>query len=422
MIRRSSVLSLFLLLLAVTVVAENWPNWRGPMRTGISSETKLPIKWSRTENVLWRLPLPGPAASTPIVSNDRIFLTSVENDDLIVLCISTDGKILWKKKAGTGNAFVKGDEGNYAAPSPSTDGKYVWAFFGSGDLVCYDFKGNEIWKTNLQQRYGRFNLYFVMATTPVLDKDRLYVQLIHSDASLVLAFDKATGREIWKKNRTTDAREECKHSYASPFIYRDAKQEFLLVHGGDYVTAHRLTDGEELWRCGGLNPKASYNPSLRFVASPVAIAGLIVVPSAKNGPVLALRPNGKGDITNAMEQHIWKLDHGSPDVPSPLIHNDLVYLNKENGDLICLDARTGKILYHEHTIQGRHRASPVYADGKIFVTSRDGIISVIKAGPQFQMLAKNDMDEPISASPAVSNGKIYLRTYEALYAIHNAGH
>ena len=409
--------ALLLIFVGTSLCAENWPYWRGPRKDGTSQETNLPIRWSKSENVLWRLPLPGPAASTPVVWGDRIFVTSVSGDQLVLLCVSTNGKILWQKNTGAGNRNVRGDEGNFAAPTPSTDGKYVWAFFGSGDLVCYDFNGKEIWKTNLQQRYGKFNLYFVMSTSPLLDGDRLYLHLLHTDAQLVLALDKMTGREVWKHERTTDATDECEHSYASPFLYRDGKNEYLLVHGADYITAHGLKDGSEIWRAGGFNPKERYNGAFRFVASPVAVSGLIVAPSAKNGPVLGLKPGGKGDITVAKEQYAWKLPSGTPDVPSPLIHGGVVYLCRENGDLTALDAKTGEKLYLEHTHQSRHRASPVYADGKIYITSHNGVVTVVKAGRQFEMLAQNDLQEQISASPAISNGRIYLRTYEALYAI-----
>lgn len=412
-----AILAVIFLSVAGVAAAENWPHWRGPRNDGTSLETGLPIQWSSTENVLWRLPLPGAAGATPVVWDDRIFLTSAEGSDLVLLCIGTDGELLWKRTLGTGNRNVHGGEGNAASPSPSTDGKHVWAFISTGDLACYDFDGNEVWKTNLEDRYGDFNLYFVMASTPLLDADRLYLQLIHSNAWLVLALDKSTGREIWKHNRKSDAYAECEHSYASPSLYRDDKREFLLVHGADYITAHRLTDGSEIWRCGNLNPKNSYNTSLRLVASPVAVPGLVVVPSAKNGPVIGLRPGGKGDITGSKRWQHWRRADGTPDVPSPLIHDGLVYLCRENGDLICLDAETGKQVYKERTHRHRHRASPVCSGGNIYLTSRDGRVTVVKSGRNFEILASNDLDETISASPVISNGKLYLRSYKALYAI-----
>ncbi len=205
---------------------------------------------------------------------------------------------------------------------------------------------------------------FGMTSTPVLDGNRLYLQLLHSGGAQVVSLDKATGEEVWKQNRPSDARAECEHSYSSPVLYRDGQLELLLTHGCDYIVAHRLTDGSEVWRCGGLNPKGKYNPTLRFVASPLAVPGLIVVPSAKNGPVLALDPASKGDISDSKEGHFWTREHNTPDVPSPLVVDGLLYLCREDGTLICLDAKTGEEFYTKRTHADRHRASPVYADGK----------------------------------------------------------
>ena len=416
LLRSSLVLTLSILAMIGNSFADNWHRWRGPNNDGISQATEVPLHWNQTENIKWRLPLPGEAASTPVVWENKIFLTSADGNALVLMCISTEGEELWKRTIAHGNQVVRRGEGNSAAPSPTTDGEHVWAFFGTGDLVCYDFQGNKVWHTNLADRYGTFNLYFVMASTPLLDKDLLYMHLIHSNAWLVLALDKMTGAEIWKHQRDSDATEECEHAYTSPILYRDAEREYLVVHGADYVTAHNLEDGSEIWRCGDLNPKTSYNYSLRFVASPVATQGLIVVPSAKNGPVVGIDPTAQGDITNSKWQR-WKLRQGTPDVPSPVIHDGLVYLCRENGDLICLDAETGEQLYRERTHRHRHRASPVYANGYIYLTSRDGVITVVKAGRDFEIVASNAMGEAIAASPVITNQTLYLRSYQALYAI-----
>jgi outer membrane protein assembly factor BamB len=397
--------------------AENWPQWRGPQGNGVSQETGLPLRWSKTENVVWRLPLPGPAGATPIVWENRIFLTSAEESDLVVLCVSTDGQLAWKQRLGGDNRPVRGDEGNLASPSPSTDGRHVWAFMGSGDLGCFTVDGQEVWKFNVADRYGKLDIQFGMTSTPLLDGDRLYLQLLHSGASLVIALDKATGREIWKHDRQSDARDECEHSYASPVLYRHNNLELLLTHGCDYVVAHRLTDGGEVWRCGGMNPPGSYNPTLRFVASPVVGPGLVVVPSAKNGPVLALDPAAQGDISQSNESHYWTRESNTPDVPSPLILDGLVYLCREDGTLLCLDAKTGAEYYSKRGHPERYRASPVYADGKIFLTARDGTVSVVKPGRRFELLATNSIQESTTASPVVSGGRLYLRSFDALYAI-----
>ena len=405
------------LALAPRARAENWPQWRGAKLDGISHETDVPRTWSKTDNVAWRLALPGPAGATPVVWGDRIYLTSTDGDDLVLLGISTAGQQLWKQVMADHNKAIRGDEGNFASPSPSTDGKHVWAMMGTGDIGCFTIDGAPVWKFNLQDRYGQFGIQFGMASTPVLDGDRLYLQLLHSKGALVLALDKTTGGEIWKQTRTSDAKAECKHSYASPIMYRDEKLQLLLTHGCDYIVAHNLHDGAEVWRCGGLNPKGKYNPTLRFVASPVAVPGLVVVPSAKNGPVLCLDPAAKGDISNTEEGHFWTRAHNTPDVPSPLVVDGLVYLCREDGTLICLDAKTGEELYQKRTHSDRHRASPVYVDGAIYLTARDGTVTIVKAGKEFEVLATNVLGESISSSPAISGGRIYLRTFDALYAI-----
>ncbi len=401
--------------------AENWPQWRGPQNDGISNEKGLPVQWSKTENVAWRLPLPGPAGATPVIWGDQIFLTSSKaGGDLLLISVNTQGQQLWEVRVSGGDQAVRGDEGNSASPSPVTDGEHVWSFMANGVLGCYDFEGREVWKFNLQDRYGPFSIAFGMTSTPVLDGNRLYMQLLHSKAALVLALDKKTGKEIWHQKRESDARAECEHSYASPVLYRDGKQEFLLTHGADYIVAHRLQDGKEVWRCGGLNPRGTYNETLRFVASPAVAPGLIVVPSAKNGPVLGLSPDARGDISNSEQSHLWTRPDNTPDVPSPLVYDGLVYLCRENGVLICMDAKTGREIYQQRAHSDRYRASPVYGDGKIYLTARGGMVTVVKAGRNFEILAQNDMGEPISASPAISNGRLYLRTFEALYAIEGS--
>lgn len=402
---------------AVSSAADNWPQWRGPRNDGTSPDTGVPTTWSKTENILWRLPLPGPAGATPVLWGDHIFLTSAKGEDLVLICADTSGKQLWERLIATGDTKARGDEGNSASPSPSTDGKHVWVMMGTGALACFDFDGNEVWKCDLQERYGKFNIQFGMSSTPVLDGDRLYLQLLHTGDALVVCLDKTTGKEIWKQRRESDAKAECEHSYASPVIYRDNDHEYLLTHGCDYVVAHRLSDGAEIWRCGGLNPKARYNPTLRLVASPVAAEGLIVVPSAKNGPVLGISPDAKGDISESDQGHIWTRAENTPDVPSPLIHDGIVYLCRENGVLIAMDAKTGRELYQERAHSARYRSSPVYADGKIYLTARDGVVTVVKAGPKYEPLATNMLGEDVSASPMIAGGRIYLRSYDALYAI-----
>jgi outer membrane protein assembly factor BamB len=413
------VISTLTLASAQLALAENWPQWRGPQNNGVSSETGLPTTFSKTENVVWRLPLPGLAGATPVVWDNNIFLTSADGKDLVLIKCSTDGKEIWRKTVSSGDKKSMRDEANSASPSPCTDGKHVWTFMGTGDLACYDYDGNEVWKFNVQDRYGKFNILWGMASSPLLDGDRLYMQLLHGGSANVVALDKLTGNEVWRQTRKSEALAECKESYASPIVYRDGKQEFLLTHGADYIVAHDLKDGSEIWRCGGLNA-GQYNPTLRLVATPTTAPGLIIVPSAKKGPVLALSPDNRGNITNSNAGHLWSKTSGTPDVPSPLVHDGLVYLCDEGGLVSCFDAASGEEHYTKKRVHAhRHRASPVYADGKIYVTARDGFITVLKAGKEFEVLASNDMEEDISASPVISNGTLYIRSFDALYAIRS---
>lgn len=420
---RSALFAFAVLLIAVApAAAENWPNWRGPTNNGISQEKNLATEWDSEKNVAWKVALPGQAGATPVVWEDRIFLTSESGEDLVLICIGTDGKKRWQQVVGRGRERFRSDEGNLASPSPVTDGRHVWSFMGEGSLACFDFDGKLIWETNLQDRYGRFRIQFGMASTPVLHENTLYFQLIHGEGdaktreALVLALDKSTGDEVWKRDRPSDAHTENEHSYASPMLYDYDGLQLLLTHGADYTVAHSLKDGREIWRVADLNPKGGYDPTLRFVSSPATAPGIIVIPTAKKGPVMAVRPDAKGTITARNPGLLWSYAR-TPDVPSPLIHGGFVYLCMENGNLHCLDAKTGQELYQERTQRERHRASPVYADGKIYLTARNGIITVVKAGRDFEILAENSVGEPISASPAISNGTIYLRSFESLWAI-----
>jgi outer membrane protein assembly factor BamB len=407
-----------LLACAAIVWADNWPTWRGPTRNGISTETRLPTQWSDTKNVVWKLPLPGMGGSTPIIWGERIFLTSGEGKGLVLLCVGTDGKQRWKSPLGRARRTnIKKGEANEASASPSTDGKHVWVFVGSGVLACFDLDGKEVWKLNVQDRYGKFDIQHGLHATPVLHGDRLYLSLLHSGAHWVIALDKATGKEVWKVARKSDAEDESKEAYTTPCLWSDGKDAYLVVLGCDYATAHRLDDGGEIWRLGALNPKGSYNYAFRIISSPVAVPDLIVVPTARNGPVVGVKPTARGTIGPGSPFEQFRTAKGSPDVPSPLVQGEEVYLCRENGVLICLDAKTGKEVYQKTLHRARYRASPVYADGKVYLTARDGTFSVVKAGPKFELLAENQLPDEFTASPAIANGRIYLRGFRHLYAI-----
>ncbi len=416
-----------LAMVASAAVAESWPHWRGPRFDGTSRAESLPERWSQDENVAWRLELPGAAASTPVIWGDRIFLTGTEGKKLVAMAVDTGGEILWRREVDQGAYEFKGGmaqfaiETNPASPSPVTDGEHVWTLFGTGALVAFDRDGKQVWQVDLKERYGELSLYFGLSASPFLHDGKLYLQLLNTNDQRVVALDAETGAEVWSIQRPTDARAECLHSYASPLVYGSGKGAYLLIHGADYLTAHDPADGRELWRHGGLNPEDGYNPSLRLVASPVVHDGLLVLPSAKNGPVYGIDPAkaraGGGDITGAEASTRWHLERGTPDVPTPLVQDGLVYLSRENGRLTTVDGASGEVLYAERVHTSTHRGSPLYADGKVYLVGTDGTVSVVEAGREYRLLAKNQIDERIAASLAVADGTLYLRSYEALYAI-----
>ncbi len=417
--------------------ADNWPQWRGADFTSVSSEAGVPSDLSVKSTQLWKFEMPGPGGASPVVWEDNIFLTSVDGngsngDKLALMCVSTDGKLKWKRQLDGENKNSR-DGGNSASPSPCTDGEHVWAMMTDGIVYCFDMNGNLIWKKHLQMEYGAFHIQFGMTSTPVLDKGVLYFQLIHGEmkrgstetsTGWVIALDAKTGKEIWKTERKTDGVFENRHAYTSPVVYRDDNQDFLLTHGGDYLIAHSLKDGAELWRCGDLNPKGDgYNMFLRFVSSPVCGAGFIVCPSAKNGPVLGIKVDDqlKGDVSEIKETRQWRLDRGTPDVATPVIYDGLVYLARENGVMLVLDAKTGKQVYQKRMLADRHRSTPVAVDGKIFITGREGALTVLAAGREPNVLSEVELGESIFASPAVANGRVYVRTKKSLYAFGSPG-
>lgn len=413
--------------------AEHWPQWRGPLGDGIAGTTTVPRTWSKTQNVAWRTPLPGRAGATPCVWGDRIFLTSNDGSDLVLLCVATtDGRILWKQKVGGGNQDARAGEGNSASPSPTTDGRHVWSLFGTGILACHTVDGEEVWKFDVGERFGRLDIQFGMTSTPVLEGDALYLQLIHGPMKLddqtrtgkVIRLDAGTGRTVWEVDRVTDAQFECKHSYASPFIYRDADREFLVAHGADCITGHALGDGRELWRFGGLNGPSGTNPlahdqTFRFVASPCVVPGTIIVPTCKRGPTVALRVGDDlvGDCSSNPAVVRW-VNPLTPDVSIPVVADGLVYMLHKDGKLQCVDLETGKDVYMERTHTAQHRSSPLLVGDRLYFGSNDGVVSVVKAGRTFELLDTVDLGgEAVTASLVAVDGTLYVRSYDALYAI-----
>ena len=408
-------IAVVLLALSGVAFGENWPQWRGPNLNGTSNEKNLPLKWGAEENVAWKLALPGLSGSTPVVWGERVFLNVAEGDALSLWCVDKrTGAVVWKQPLGGGNRRAR--KQNMSSPSPATDGKGVYVMTGTGVVKGFDFGGKELWARDIQKDYGEFGLNWGYASSPLLHEDALYVQVLHgmrTDApSYLLRIDKATGKTVWRVERPTDAVQESPDSYTTPALLRYGKATEIVVTGGDVVTGHDPATGRELWRAKGLNP--DNNPSYRIVASPVVSDGIVYAPTRVK-PLLAFRPGGRGDVTTT--HLVWSAQYG-PDVPTPVTDGKYFYIVNDRGVVWCLDAKTGKEIYGPARIaNGTYSASPVLADGKIYVTNEDGLTTVMRAGEKFEVLAENALNDYCLSSPAVSDGQIFIRTSGALYCI-----
>jgi outer membrane protein assembly factor BamB len=421
--RKGLVGCVLVVLASATLLADNWPHWRGPTHDGVSAETGLPLKWSATEGVDWTLPLPAYSGSTPIVWDDLVFLnvaTATGAGDLELWAVDrTTKSVRWKRPVAGGNHIER--KQNMSSPSPVTDGRHVWVMTGVGILKAFDFTGKEIWSRDVQADYGRFGLNWGYASSPLLHDNALYVQVLHGmktdDPSYVLRIDALTGKTIWRVERPTHAQRESPDSYTTPALLRyDGKTE-IVITGGDAVTGHDPATGQELWRADGLNPQNRMD--FRTVASPVVAGGLVIVP-VRETPLYAFRPGGRGDI--AASHLAWRFPNGV-DVPTPVSDGTRLYVVNDRGVVHCIDVKTGALIYGpERLPPGTYSASPVLADGKIYVTTeQEGVTHVFKAGPTFELLASNSLDGNCApyclSSVAVSQGQLFLKTSGTLWVV-----
>jgi outer membrane protein assembly factor BamB len=396
-------------------LAADWPQWRGPAANGTSAETGLPLRWSPTENVAWSLPLPGPSGSTPIVAGDRVFLNVADGNDLALWCVGrAKGEVIWKRPLGSGNVTKR--KHNMSSPSPATDGKGVYVMTGTGILKGFDLEGHELWARDIQKEYGPFGLNWGYASSPLLDGDSLYVQVLHGmktdEPSYLLRIETATGKNRWRVERKTAAISESPDAYTTPLAVRVSGGTEIVVTGGDVITGHDPATGQELWRASGLNP--TNDPYYRIVASSVAFKD-VVFASSRVRPLLAVRAGGRGDVTTS--HRLWSFDQG-PDVPTPATDGKYLYVVNDKGIAWCLDTANGKALYGPQRLKpATYSASPVLADGRVYVTSEDGVTSVYKAGPAFELLAENAIEDVALSSFAVSSGRLFLRTAHKLWAL-----
>ena len=382
--------------------AENWPGWRGPSRNGTSAETGVPVSWSTTKNVAWKTALPGSGISNPIVFADRVFVTASDGKNLAnlhVMCLDRDGGgFRWHRRLwGTAPTRYHGSKSSMASPSPLTDGRHVWSFFGTGDVFCIDAAtGNLVWHRSLAGEYGTIENRFATSSSPLLYRDMVLLQVDHYGASYLVALDQKTGANRWKVDRPGRWL-----SWSSPQLIRgsDGSDEFIVC-GSQRVESFHPATGKALWTVGDMRREC--------IPTPLFADGRLYVVSGPSGPSMKIRPGGRGDVTATHVE--WKNSRGAPFVPSAILVGRRYYLVTDRGIATCLDAGNGKLVWQKR-FGGGYTASPVAAADRIYWVNEAGVTLVIRGGgDRYEELSKNSIGESVFASPAISQGRFFLRT------------
>ena len=420
---------------ALSALGDDWPQFRGPHFNGSSNEKSLPAKWSRTDNVAWVAPLPGAAAATPAVWCEHVFVSSTDTDakTLVAICLDRrTGKPLWQHKIADGTN--QDSRSNYAAPSPATDGQRVIFFYGSGELVAFDFAGKQLWARNLQKEYGEFAFQWTFSTSPLLHQGQLIMQVLQRDEpargrgakdgkieSYLLALEPATGKEIWRQVRPSQAKAESLEAFSSPIPFEHAGRAELLVVGGDDITGHDPTTGKELWRWGTWNPTRIGH--WRLVPSPVAGGGVILACAPKSDPIYAVKAGGKGQLDDSALAWLSKEEKSlTSDVPTPAFADgDFFILSDVRKTLCRVDPATGKIKWQAKTPGlAKFEASPLVADGKVYLINFVGDVVVVSAA-NGEILNTISMDDPaddaVRSSVIAAGGQLFIRVNRKLYCV-----
>ncbi|MEO6212300.1 MAG: PQQ-binding-like beta-propeller repeat protein [Vicinamibacterales bacterium] len=388
--------------------ARYWTRWRGPSGQGIVTSGRYTDTWSPTKGVKWKVPVPGRGHSSPIIWGDRVFLTTARDEGARMSILAfrrSDGKLLWETAVPANGVEHTYAKNSHASATVVTDGTRVYASFGTHGLLAVDFTGKVAWHTPV----GRLNNYHGSAGSPILYKDRLYIFQDHrgteTAGSFVAAYDKNTGKEVWKTVRRETT------GWGTPVIIRAGTRDELIVSSQRKVYAYDPETGKELWTAGGL--------TFEVIPTPVVAEGLVICSSGRQGPTIAIRPGGTGDVTAT---HVaWSSPKGSPFVPSGVVVDGVLYLvNDLQSVLTAHDVKTGQVLYQGRLGEARKEgfsASPIAHNGKVFFTNDDGETFVLQAGREFKLLHTNTLGEAILASPALVEGRWYFRTSSSLLAI-----
>ncbi|WP_346862868.1 PQQ-binding-like beta-propeller repeat protein [uncultured Draconibacterium sp.] len=400
-----AALVFFIFLLSFYSQAQNWPKWRGPNGDGTSIETNLPTRWDSVTNVVWKSPVPGTGHSSPIIWEDRLFtLTALpETQERALLCYdSSNGKLLWQKTILTAELEKIHPDNSYASGTPATDGELVYVSVLDGDEVvvaAYNFSGEQVW----QQRPGKYSSPHGFSCSPALYEDKVIINGTSKGDSFLAALNKNTGKTVWTVSLDKPA-----HSFSTP-IFRELDGKMQMIVGGNKeITSYNPNTGEKYWFVDG--------PSEDFCSSPVYNKknDLVIISSAwPQRVIMAIKPNGSGNVT---ESHVvWQTKEGAFYVPSPVATDDYLFSTMTNGRVHCIDLSTGNTLWIEDL--GKQYSSPVIVGGLVYMPNDEGTITVFRPGATFDLVAKNSIGEKMNASPAISNGKLYLRGDKNLFCI-----
>lgn len=443
---RKSLLPLaaaFTLAVIADASAGDWSNWRGPDHNGSSPEKNLPTQFSRDENVKWRAELPGMSAATPIVHGNHVFVSSTDADNDTLHALALDrrtGKILWNHEIAS--VYRRDSKSTFAAPSPVTDGKLVYFFYGNGELVAFHFDGKKAWSRNLQDVHGQFSIQWTPSSTPLLHGGRLYIQVLQRDVqvefrgarygqkkdnkSYLLAVDPKSGKDLWKVYRHSDAVMESREAFSSPYPFsHDGRDEIVLV-GGDDITGHDPATGKELWRWGTWNETRISH--WRLVPSPVSGGGVLLACAPKGAPVYAVKAGGSGRLGD--DSIAWSSQDRelTADVATPAFYDGKFYvMNDKKGILLCVNPSNGKVVWKgklkgSGRITSKFEASPTVADGHIYLMNHKGEVIVVKTGgDQLTQVHVTTMgkrsDNNLRSAVVISHGNLFIRTGSELFCI-----
>jgi outer membrane protein assembly factor BamB len=416
------------------VGAENWPQWRGPNFNGATTATGLPTEFSKTKNVKWVADLPGASAATPIIWEDKVFISSTDEDrqTLQAMCLDREtGKILWNHDVGVGLQRQPA-RANYASPSPVTDGHLVYFFYGNGNLIAFNMEGERVWAKNIETEHGQFAFQWDFSSSPMLYDGILYLQVLQRNVpvhgrgrqdgpSYLLAMDPKTGEELWKHIRPSQAQAESLEAFSTPIPFTHEGRTEILIVGGDDISGHDPKTGEKFWRWGTWNPTRIGH--WRLVPSPVTGGGVVLACAPKGGPVFAVKAGLKGPQddsalawTTADQRKI------SSDVPTPLFYKGRFYILNRDGKTLSSVDPSGKVNWiGDLDSRPVLESSPTGADGKIYFMNERGDVWVIEAGDEFKVLHRTSMgdsnDKDLRSSISVAHGNLFIRTGSKLYCI-----